>query len=159
MIKYFIFLILVISNSACTHKPMQLILENHDGSIVMSIKNVSEKDILLNQRLGLNSEITFNIVDKNGVNFTFQGDGLPCHGFEKYLKILKPGMTISQEVLITHLGELFHLKSDVQYRIKAKYKNRCWIKKGVFDGSLESNWVTFEGNGGPFGMDPLIDGY
>ena len=149
MIKYIVVLIMLFTNSAFAEEPVQLILENHRNGLKLTIKNVSKKSILINQRFALGgiydeSEVEFEIVNKEGISFPLQVQiKITCRLSEEDIILLKPGITTFQYYQISRLVSYYGLTSG-QYRVKAKYKSECGLEKGIFEGSLESNWVAIE---------------
>jgi hypothetical protein len=57
MIKYVIFLIMLLSNSAFAEEPIKLILENNNNNLKLFLKNESSERVLVNKRFSLGSTI------------------------------------------------------------------------------------------------------
>ncbi len=150
MIKYFIVLILLLSNGVFAEEPIKLMLENHNNNLKLSLKNESYGRVLVNKRFSLGTtielaEVDLIVVNKEGIEFPLCAMVTVGRLTERDVIALDPGEYIGVDYLHNNIISMYCLKAG-QYRVKAKYKNRSWLDKGLFNGSLESNWVTIEVN-------------
>lgn len=152
MCKYFLVFIFLLSNNISAMEPIKINFENNNNNLKLSLTNVSEENILMNKRFSLGTsielaEVDLIFVDNAGLEYPLCAMVTVGRLTEKDFVILKPGETISIEYQANLLISMYCLKAG-QYRVKAKYKNRSLENKSVFNGSLESDWVTFGATGG-----------
>lgn len=142
MYKYFVVFFLLLTNNTFAMERIKVNLENNNNNLRVSLINLSENKVLLNKRFS-SREVYFDFVDKNGMKFALCVMNIVSPSLDKDIIFLEPGQFIGADFPHESLIESYCLKAG-QYQVKAKYKNHERIEKGVFSGSLESEWVTFE---------------
>lgn len=153
--KYLVLLIMLFSLEVSAMETIKIELKNHNNNLILSLINVSQEDILINKRFLLGSsvdpcEVELVIMDKNGNNFPFCVRINVEPITDEDLVLLKPGEFIEEEYKIGSLIYYYELPVG-HYKVKAIYKNKYWIEKGVFDGLLTSDFVNIEVYGNNMG--------
>jgi hypothetical protein len=150
MIKYFILLILLLSNNALCVEPLKIEFESNKNKLRVYIIDVSYKKILVNKKLAFGPayksfELKLEFVNKAGKEFSFGGVLDESERTEQDIVLLSPGDIIGCEFNNKDLITAYSLDPG-NYKVRAIYKNKIeqLAEKGVYNEILTSNWVTFE---------------
>jgi hypothetical protein len=151
MNKYFVFFILLFSFYTFAGEPkLKIELANKDNNLRLYLINYGD-DVLINKRFSFVHrppsgipEIEFEIENKEGKKFPFSNiEIFSSDSEEENTILLRRGDIIGHEYPIDLLCRYNHLNPG-RYKARVKYVNTYGANKGVFNGRLTSNWVTFE---------------
>jgi hypothetical protein len=151
MIKYFILLILLLSNNALCVEPLRIEFESNKNKLRVYIVNVSYKKILVNKKLSFGPaykpffELKLEFVNKAGKEFPFGGLLDESEPNEQDIVLLWPDDIIGREFNNKDLITSYSLDPG-KYKVRVIYKNKVeqWVEKGVYKESLTSDWANFE---------------
>jgi hypothetical protein len=152
MIKYLVFIITFLSNiTLLAGEPLKIELGKKGDNLRVYFINISDKNILLNKWniFGYNIgaiEYTIEIIDKNGEKVPFFTFIDRDDTIEDDMFLLSPGCIIGREFKPEELVEPHLISEPGLYKVRAIYKNRDkkLIDKGIYTGSVASDWVAFE---------------
>lgn len=150
MIKYFVLFIILLSNIALAEEPIKIELENKGNNFRVYFINLSEKSILLNKWITFGTfrsiEETIELIDNKGEKIPFSLLLDHCPFKEEDILSLTPGSIIGREFKPEELVKTHWITEPGLYKVRAIYNNRDrqYVGKGVFNGSLTSDWVSFE---------------
>lgn len=153
MIKYFVVLIILLTNNVFAEEPIKIELENKDNNLRLYLIG-SPGLVFVNKRFSFDHspstprDIDFEFVDTKGEKYPFTSmvDGGPVE--EKDIVFLWPGDIIGREFIKRYLISKYSLEPRI-YKVRAIYENIHdvhwnWIDSKVYTGRLTSNWVIFE---------------
>jgi hypothetical protein len=151
MLNYLIFFILLLSRITLAEEPLKIELEKRGNYLRVYFINLSDKSILLNKWVifGLSSgaiEYTIEIIDKNGEKIPFSYFLDRRDTIEDDMFTLLPRCIIGREFKPEELVEPHLITEPGLYKVRAIYRNRDkeFLGKGIYNGSLTSDWVSFE---------------
>lgn len=156
MIKYLVFLAMLLSTNTLAQEPIQIVLENHNNKLRFYLINISNKSVLIHKGFSLgikcDAQVSLEIINIKGKKFPL--DVMTKRGFleEEDIYLLEPRRIIGLEFINKNLIYCYSLIPD-KYKVRVTYQHvpfvpidkiEYWAKKGIYSKELISNWVTFE---------------
>lgn len=123
---------------------LKIELEKKNNKIRLYLINLGEK-LLINKRFSLvpYPELKFEILNKEGKKYHLSVSISEDLLREQDIILLKRGDVVGREFPIYMLA-IDHALGLGSYKARAIYENTFWEDKGVYNGRLISNWVSFE---------------
>ncbi|NLD35581.1 MAG: hypothetical protein GX654_01805 [Desulfatiglans sp.] len=153
MIKLIFLLIMLFTNCSLAIEPLKMEFINNDNNLILTLKNVSSGILLVNKYFYFASEhafgpptVEFEILDKEGNKMDITIEVFEKGVSEEDIVTLYPQEFIGKVFETQNLIKSYFFLEPGVYKIRATYKNKSeyWADKGVYNGSLTSEYVTFE---------------